>query len=639
MRIKSLTIKNFRSFKDETIIFDDYTVLVGPNGVGKSTVLSALNVLFREKEHSSTDTTVLDEQDFHNGNTRDPIEIIATFDDLSDLAKEDLKHYVRQDQLIVAAVAKFDPVTGRAEVKQYGERMGLKDFAPFFAAEGEGARVGELKKIYTDIRERYDDLPAPGTGPAMATALREYEARHPLDCVPIRSSDNFYGARKGRLDPYVQWVYVPAVKDAKAEQVEGKNTALGKLLSRTVRIRTNFDEQVERVRAEAAEAYGNLLQENQKELEEISGALLTRLREWAHQDADLKIVWAQDAERSVRIEAPSARALAGEAGFCGDVTRLGHGLQRSFILAILHELAETSDHEIPTLLLGVEEPELYQHPPQARHLSKVLMKVAQGNSQVLVTTHSPVFASGERFESVRMFRRDATGKVVHSHASLDEVGQKYAEFTGRPELRPEGVRAKVHQLLLWSLSEMFFASKVVFVEGYEDIAFLTNYMHATDRLDSIRAKGASIVACASKSGMVHAAAIATCLGIPFFLVWDSDGQEENENRRRKHESDNSALLKICGREAEPAFPPDDVFSDSYVCWKQEIASRVKIDVGNDWTEISETARASCGHAPDLGKNSVFISELIATCLERGKDLDGLNSAALKISEFVGANDA
>src|SRR5690606_41644362 len=61
--------------------------------------------------------------------------------------------------------------------------------------------------------------------------------------------------------------------------------------------------------------------------------------------------------------------------------------------------------------------------------------------------------------------------------------------------------------------------------------------------------------------------------------------------------------------------------------------RSKIDVGNDWTEISETARASCGHAPDLGKNSVFISELIATCLERGKDLDGLNSAALKISEL------
>lgn len=148
MKIKSLHIKNYRVFHDQFISFDKYTVLVGPNGVGKSTVLSALNVLFREKDHSATDTSYLEEQDFHRGRISDPVEIIATFNDLSEEAKKGLSHYVRQDELIVAAVATYDASTGKAEVKQYGERFGIEDFAPFFLAQGDGRSVSDLKLIY-----------------------------------------------------------------------------------------------------------------------------------------------------------------------------------------------------------------------------------------------------------------------------------------------------------------------------------------------------------------------------------------------------------------------------------------------------------------------------------------------------------
>ena len=38
MIIESVRIINFRSFKDETIKFDNYTCFVGPNGSGKSTL-------------------------------------------------------------------------------------------------------------------------------------------------------------------------------------------------------------------------------------------------------------------------------------------------------------------------------------------------------------------------------------------------------------------------------------------------------------------------------------------------------------------------------------------------------------------------------------------------------------------------
>ena len=75
----------------------------------------------------------------------------------------------------------------------------------------------------------------------MTKALREYEAARSDECELIPSEDQFYGFSKGanRLAK-LQWVYVPAVKDATSEQVEARNSALGKLLARTVRSKTNF---------------------------------------------------------------------------------------------------------------------------------------------------------------------------------------------------------------------------------------------------------------------------------------------------------------------------------------------------------------------------------------------------------------
>ena len=116
----------------------------------------------------------------------------------------------------------------------------MPELAPFFKAEGDGAKVAELKTIYNTIRETITDLPAPGTKDAMIQALREYETTHQDRCRLLPSKDEFYGITKGknRLEKYLQWVFVPAVKDASTEQTEQRNSALGQLLARTVRAKT-----------------------------------------------------------------------------------------------------------------------------------------------------------------------------------------------------------------------------------------------------------------------------------------------------------------------------------------------------------------------------------------------------------------
>ncbi len=65
MKIESLRIENFRSFKDETILFDNFTCFVGANGSGKSTILNALNVFFRQYKDCKTDLSKLTIEDFH----------------------------------------------------------------------------------------------------------------------------------------------------------------------------------------------------------------------------------------------------------------------------------------------------------------------------------------------------------------------------------------------------------------------------------------------------------------------------------------------------------------------------------------------------------------------------------------------
>lgn len=49
MKIESVKIENFRSFKNETIVLDNYTCFVGSNGSGKSTFLNVSANLKRPK--------------------------------------------------------------------------------------------------------------------------------------------------------------------------------------------------------------------------------------------------------------------------------------------------------------------------------------------------------------------------------------------------------------------------------------------------------------------------------------------------------------------------------------------------------------------------------------------------------------
>jgi predicted ATP-dependent endonuclease of OLD family len=636
MRIESVRIQNLRSIKDQTIEFGDYTCLVGPNGSGKSTILCALNILFRQTQDCPTSLTELEEEDFHQRNTADPITITATFTDLSEDAKRDLVHYVRQDKLVLSAQAPFDPNTRKATVLQHGQRFVMREFAPFFKAKDDRARAEDLRSIYKDIRQEFPDLEPPGSVPTMTQSLSTYESQHPEASQLTWSEDQFYGVSRGKnvLEKHVQWLYVPAVKDASSEQVEGKSTWLDDLLARTVRSRIDFADRLNEFRQHWREQYQGMLDENQLALDDISHVLTAGVAHWSHEGASARLEWAQDPDKSVSVSDPFAQLVAGEGAFEGKLPRFGHGLQRPYLLALLELLATSDETRAPSLVLACEDPEIYQHPPQAAHLSSVLQRLTQRNSQVIVCTHSPYFVSGKGFEDVRMTRKE-DGQCVVSRATYEDVSKTIAQATGKQPTEPEALLAKIHQALQPSLNELFFTPRPILVEGLEDIAYVTTYLHLTGLWDEYRRYGCHMIRTDGKSRMIRPLAVANCLRLPAYAIFDADSDEPDKNgRKAQHAKDNEAILSLCGVATPEPFPKTDFWDKRVTMWRNEIGDVVKDEIGGaDWQSYRAQADKEYAHGGDLHKNVLHIATSLTLAWNNGRKSDSLMKLCRKLVEF------
>lgn len=95
--------------------------------------------------------------------------------------------------------------------------------------------------------------------------------------------------------------------------------------------------------------------------------------------------------------------------------------------------------------LQEEEPEIYQHSNRQRHLASILLKLAQGKTpgvaektQILYSTHSPLFVGIDRINQIRLLRKhpnDGDKPKVTKIISTDTG--KLAEEIWKAEGKPE----------------------------------------------------------------------------------------------------------------------------------------------------------------------------------------------------------
>ena len=638
MKLRSIQIRNFRCFQNETIAFDRYTCLVGPNGAGKSTVLDALNLFFLNGEAPHMDPRQLDEADFHRRDTSQEIRITLTFDELSAAAQQDFSTYYRQEQLRVSAVARWDAETQAAAVSQHGERPGMEAFRPHFEAEKAGAKVSELKELYGSLRSQFPDLPSATTKAQMSEALQVYESERPSQCVVIESENSWYGWTKGSniLERHFAWVHVPAVFDAGQEQEVSKGNSLARLIHHAIGVQPEMDTGLAVIRREAELKRKNLIQENQGRLVGVSEALTARLRQ-TYPGTEVELAWAESSQ-GVTVSKPAVGASLVEGGFKAPIVRAGHGLQRAYLLALLEELVRQDRGSGPTLFLAIEEPELYQHPPQARYMATVLEKLSDQRNQVLIATHSPYFVSSSGFAGVRFIRRSiaSQGSSARS-ASPEAIGGRLAQARQRAPRSGAEVMATAQRVLQVRQNELFFASLPVLVEGAEDEAYVLGHLAARGRLDEFRALGCHIVPVEGKNNVCQPLATAIELEVPIFVVFDGDADCRDDDRKKNIE-DNACLLRLCdsGQDGDQS---STLWGPNFAMWHTEIAKEVEKSFSEG---VWRAAESSVRENQDLRhgvncKNPILIAATIEALAQEGKYSELLDRLCDAILSFASEN--
>ncbi len=121
MLIKSIYLENYRCFQRETLECDRLTAIVGRNGSGKSSLLSALEVFY----DPGAPITI---EDFYNKDTSVNIQIRVVYYELrSGGEKEEFAPYISNDELAVTKRIRW--VNGKVEQKYYAATRQIAEFA------------------------------------------------------------------------------------------------------------------------------------------------------------------------------------------------------------------------------------------------------------------------------------------------------------------------------------------------------------------------------------------------------------------------------------------------------------------------------------------------------------------------------
>jgi hypothetical protein len=454
----------------------------------------------------------------------------------------------------------------------------------------------------------YAGLPNAASAAAVDQALSEWEANHRDQLVPVPDDGQFFGFQnnsRGKLQRHTSFVFVPAVREASADAADGKTSVIGRLLELLVRSQILLRPDVQAFKVQMTAAYQNLVSpENMPELGFLAGSLTADLR-GLYQDAEVSLSWREIGEMPVPL--PMADVSLKDDGFGGPVDRQGHGLQRAFIFTLLQHLARTASPEpqegnagegeppghgaiaaqAPTLILAIEEPELYQHPTKQRHFAEVLRGLSsgtlpgvQGHTQIIFGSHSPMFISMGKADEVRLTRRAPVDEsefkqCVLQALDLDIVAQKLEAGWNKPAgtFSAQTLMPRLH-ILGAELAEGFFANGVILVEGRSDKAAL----NATARMLGVNfeAAGIAILSAEGKANLDRPYVIFCELGIPTFLLWDCDQHMPADKRAPAIDLALSKLAKPDDN-LEVA-PTTDLISDCYAHFEKTLEEKLIEDL-------------------------------------------------------------
>lgn len=593
MRLAFVRIENYRCLSDVTVTFDDITVMVGANGSGKSSVLRALDWFFNGGP--------LEPDDIAGRRDDVGVTVTATFTELTDADRAALGSYATGE------TATFWRTWSQAgQEKLTGRGLAYPPFETVREREQSGMRA--LTDAYNGLREAEPalGLSSVRSGAQAKEAMDGWERANPDRLEPASSSaTHLFGVvGQPRLAGRFDYVLIPAVSDAEEQTREGRGTLLNRLLERSLADRERIDQRLRTLLEGVQGKAAKVVQEEHGDALAALGERVTAALQQYVREARISL---EVRPPEFRIPAPGFDMRVADGGVETDVSRQGHGFQRALLMATLQELARSeAGGDVPAVFLAIEEPELYQHPIQARHFASVLGALprrGEGAFQVAYATHSAFFVEPESYERLRRFTRSRQdGHRAVTLATAAGVASRLAGIV--PD---EQIRGRIGITLQRTLGEAVFADVVLLVEGRSDAGLLSG---AADRDGGLESHGIAVVPTNGKTRMATAWAILEELGVPVFVVFDGDrairqrmaGDGKAEADMAAAEADakgwNRKLLRLLG--AAEVDWPDTAVAATYAvcvdaierCWPKAIerASEMAAEAGDPRAKPEEWYR-------------------------------------------------
>ncbi len=419
MRLTNLKMQNFRGYRDEiSVDFDDLTVFVGKNDIGKSTILEALDIFFND----SKGVIKFEPADINNlALDGDETSITVRFDQLpANITIDTTYQTTLADEYLLTD-------DGYLEVKKVYKTATTKTYIRALHPTNPICndlllkKNAELKRI---VRENNIECANQAINSELRKAIwHHYEVELQLAMVDI-------DVTKGETKPIWNNLenYLPTYSLFQADR---KNTDNDTEVQDPLKVAVKEILQDEALRA----SLETIADQVETKLREVSARTLEKLREMSPEIADSLNPDIPPVENLKWADVFKNVSITGDDNI--PINKRGSGVKRLILLNFFRAEAERrqAENRATGIIYAIEEPETSQHTANQKKLITALKELAEAeNTQVFLTTHSANIVKALAFPSLRLVFEEGNRKNVTAvtpaqlpYPSLNEVN--YLAFT------------------------------------------------------------------------------------------------------------------------------------------------------------------------------------------------------------------
>ncbi|WP_259394543.1 ATP-binding protein [Stenotrophomonas koreensis] len=418
MRLEAISIKNFRCYGEEVRVeLGDLTTFVGRNDIGKSTVLEALEIFFND------DLVSMEQGDAHVHNMDKNVSITCEFSQLPPTLSLDAgAQTTLADEYLLAK-------DGRLKIRKTFDCKSKKPSADVLIianhpTASDCANLLELKE--NDLQKRVKalglDVALKGN-PGMRHAILASTADLQLQEIAISVGKSKEDVKRiwEQIEPHLPMF---ALFQSDRSSRDSDDEVQSPMKAAVAAAIAEVQDDIARIQAKVRQKAEEIAQNTHAALATIDPNLASKL--------------------TPEFSPPSPAKWQGlfSLGLNTDdgipLNKRGSGVRRlvlvSFFKAEAERRLKTSTKR--SIIYAIEEPETAQHPNNQRILIDSFKTLSEDTGcQVILTTHSPGFASSVPQESIRYISRHPESGKPQIQSGIDVFGQVAEALGVTPDSR------------------------------------------------------------------------------------------------------------------------------------------------------------------------------------------------------------